>query len=440
MTFFRLITLWLLPLACAAQIAPRVERSTVSGVDLLLLPTSVREVVTLRGSLPAGDAATKGGNVAVATLVGAMLDQGTLRQDKFAIAEQLEAVGATVNFSVDNDVLRISAKCLRPDVPLVIRLIAEQLREPAFHEEDFVRMKARLAGAFQRQLESTDARALETFNQAIYPAEHPNHTPTVRQCLAALDTAQLDDVKAFHARHYGTRGMVLVLVGDVDVPATRQAVQTAFAGWTGGSEVVRAPFPAQVAPDQSRVRTVRMDDKSSVSIVWGQPTGLRHSDPDALPLRVGTAILGSGFTGRLLATIRDREGLTYGIGAGVTSDTFNDGEWRLAGTFAPELLERGLASTRRELEGWHRNGVTARELAERKTNLAGTFKVQLSTTEGLAATLLQTVHRGYNLSWIDTYPEQVQALTLEQVNGAIRRHLDPQRMMLIRAGTLPPGD
>src|SRR5690606_3344423 len=174
----------------------------------------------------------------------------------------------------------------------------------------------------------------------------------------------------------------------------------------------------------------------SVSVVLGQATGLKHSDPASLPLRIGTAILGSGFTGRLMATIRDREGLTYGIGATLTNDTFNDGEWRIVATFAPQLLERGLASTRRELEAWHKTGVTAQELAERKTNLAGTFKLQLATTEGLAATLLQTVQRGYPLSWIAEYPDQVQSLTLEQVNATSRKHLDPAKMVMIRAGTV----
>src|SRR5690606_35907497 len=326
------------------RIAPRVQRSTVAGIDLLVLETRVRDVVTLRGSLPAGDAAAQSGNVAVATLAGEMLDQGTTSQDKFAIAEQLEAVGATVDFSVGNDVLNISAKCLRKDVPLVVSLIAEQLRQPAFDPEDFKRLKVRLAGAIQRQLESTDLRALETFHQAIYPTGHPNRAATVREFLAAIETATLDDVKAFHREHYGPRGLVLVFVGDVDPAATRSAIEQGFSGWQGGSNVVRANAPATASAGGARTQTMPMPDKSSVSVVLGQATGLKHSDPASLPLRIGTAILGSGFTGRLMATIRDREGLTYGIGATLTNDTFNDGEWRIVATFAPQLFERGLAS------------------------------------------------------------------------------------------------
>lgn len=437
---FSLLLLGFLALAggLAAQIAPRIERAEIAGIDLLVLPTGVRDVVTLRGSLPAGDAAaTDTGNVALATLAGGMLDQGTTQRDKFAVAEQLEAVGATISFSVDNDLLQISAKCLSRDMPLVIALIAEQLRSPAFDPGEFTKLKTQLAGQYRRALESTDFRADQAFNNAIYPPDHPNHQPPVDRMLAAVEAASLEEVKAFHARHYGPGGLRLVLVGDIAPATAREAVAKHFAGWTGGSEPVRAPLPARLTGDEPRVRTVFMPDKTSVNIVIGQPTGLRHRDEDALPLRVATAILGSGFTGRLMASVRDREGLTYGIGAGVTRDSFNDGEWFIKGTFSPENLDRGLSSTRRELETWYRDGVSADELRDRKTNLAGTYKLQMADTDGLAATILTNVNRGYPLENIDTYPARIEALSLEQVNGAIRRHLNPDQMLLIQAGTIP---
>lgn len=427
-------------LCCAtlsAQIAPRVERSRIHGIDTLLLRTDIADVVTVRASLPAGDVAAKDGNLAIATLVGAMLDQGTTSQNKFEIAEQLEAVGATITFAVDHDTLRIGAKCLRQDLPLVISLVAEQLRTPAFDPDEFARVKARLAGSFQRQLESTDARARETFIRAVYPENHPNYATSLRDFLAALPEATVEEAKQFHVTHYGPQHMTLVIVGDVDVNAARQAIDRSFSGWTGGSPAVIARKRAAPPGEKERVQTVSLADKPSVSIVWGQSTGLRFTDPDALPLRVATAVFGSGFTGRLLATIRDREGLTYGIGAAMANDTFNDGDWYIAGTFAPELLERGLTSTRRELQKWYQEGVTAAELEARKSNLAGTFQLQLATTEGLATTLLRTVNRGLPVSWIDEYPTLIQAVTLDAANAAIRRYLNPDQMTLVRAGTLP---
>jgi len=78
-----------------------------------------------------------------------------------------------------------------------------------------------------------------------------------------------------------------------------------------------------------------MADKTSVSVVFGQTTGLKYSDPDYQALRLATAVLGgSGFSGRLMQTVRDKEGLTYGIYSAASNDTFADGDWKITATFA----------------------------------------------------------------------------------------------------------
>jgi zinc protease len=181
-----------------------------------------------------------------------------------------------------------------------------------------------------------------------------------------------------------------------------------------------------------------MADKPSVSVIWGQSTRLAYRDPDTLALRVATNILGSGFTGRLMASVRDREGLTYGIYAAVMNDTSTDGDWRIVANFSPALLEQGLASTRRELEAWYRDGVTAEEVEREKSNYVGTFRVSLATTGGMAASLLASIQRGYGVTWPDELPRRIAALTPDEVNAALRKHLDPSRLVLIKAGSIAP--
>ena len=149
------------------------------------------------------------------------------------------------------------------------------------------------------------------------------------------------------------------------------------------------------------------------------------------------AAFGSGFTGRLMANVRDKEGLTYGIGSYVAGDTFVDGDWRIEGNFAPALLEKGIASTKRQLTEWYGKGITDAELAQRKTGLAGSYKVALSTTAGMAGTILSTLNRDLELSFIDQYPARIGSLPKEQVNAAITKHLDPEKMVMVKAGTVP---
>jgi zinc protease len=192
------------------------------------------------------------------------------------------------------------------------------------------------------------------------------------------------------------------------------------------------------AADAGALREIKIPlaDKTSVSVLLGQATGLRYRDPDSLALRVGTAIFGHGFTGRLMSTVRDKEGLTYDIGASVLEDTLVPGAWQLSASFAPSLLTKGVASGRRQLDLWWQSGITDQELAQRKQGLIGGYEVGLATSAGLAGTILTTIQRGYDLHWLDDYPKAVEALTTAQVNAAIKKHLNPSTMTLVEAGSL----
>jgi len=255
--------------------------------------------------------------------------------------------------------------------------------------------------------------------------------------VAAAKTANLDELKAFQAKFYGPEHMTLVVAGDVSDADTQAEVAKAFSGWSGGQDYIRPAKPAQSSA-ASEV-TVPLADKPSVSMLLGQATGLKYSDPDSLALRVGTAILGSGFTGRLMGAVRDKEGLTYGISASMGDDSIVDGAWNINASFAPALLSKGVASTRRELDKWWQDGVTDQELATRKQGITGSYFVGLSSTSGLAGTILVNAQRGYDLSWLDEYPKAVKAITSAQVNTAIKTHLNPRTMVLVEAGSVAAG-
>ena len=425
--------------AGSALIAPRVHRRTIGGLDVVTLPTTIHEVVTIRGALSGGDVFNSPENSAIADLTAGMIDKGTAQHDKFALAALLEQAGATLNFSSGTHTVNFSGKCLRKDLPLVIGLLAEQLRTPRFDPEEFAKLKKQLVGRHKHEMEDTNYRAESAFERAIFPAGHPNRPPADEKYLADIEAATIDQVKAFHSANYGPASFRIVLVGDVDEAAVDASLGKAFAGWAGGKPIpstAKAPLPTSATTQK-----VNMPGKTSVTFVIGQPSELRYTDQNYQALNMATAVLGSGFfSARLLDHVRNREGLTYGIGARLTGDTFADGSWFIEGTFAPELLDKGAASTLRELKEFCTAGVTAEELKNFKITLTGTYKVTLSTTGGLASVLLNALQRGYGPEWVDEYPRRLEALTLDEVNGAIRQFIHPEKMVTVMAGTLPAAD
>jgi zinc protease len=430
-----LAVLCLVSAAAAANMQEHSRRMQAAGIDLITYRSDVKDVIVIVGSLPAGDAMAEPGNIAIPTLAGMMLDRGTKSLDKFAIAEQLDNVGAEITFSVGTQSLEIHARCLKRDLALVIGLIAAELRAPALQLPEFNKAKQQFVGALEASAQNTEGRAQEAFRRGAFPPGHPNHPHTVSEYEAAAKSATLDQLKAFHAKYYGPAHMTLVVAGDVGAPEVQAEVEKAFSGWSGGQDYVRTAAPAALTAPRETL--VPLADKPSVSIILGQPTGLRYKDPDGLALHVGTAILGSGFTGRLMGSVRDKEGLTYNISAAVTDDSLVDGSWDISASFAPALLKKGVAATRRELDKWWKDGVTEQELAARKQGLIGGYLVGLSTTAGLAAAILTDVQRGYDVSRLDTFPEAVNSLTREQVNRAIK-NLNPSAMVLVEAGSIPP--
>jgi len=414
-----------------AKIAPRISRSRSGGLDLLVCPSDVKDVVTLSGGFPCGTPQDD----AVAAFTANMLDKGTTKHDANAISSQLDSVGATIEFTSADGYLNFSARCLKKDLPLVAGLLAEQLRTPAFKAEEITKERTQMLADAAQSRTDTQAQAGIAFSRAAFPAGHPNRQPTTEEFIAKLKEVKREELLAFHKKWFGPASAVLVVVGDVDVAACQAEVEKAFQGWTGGLSVPTAP-PAPALAAASELK-VAVPGKESASVMLGQPLGLNFRDPDTLPLTLASSALGDGFTSRLISTVRDTEGLTYGIQVGIWGDTTADGAWGIVSSFAPSLMDQGMSSIRRELGKWQGKGLTPAEFAYRKSVLIGRHRVGLATTADMAGALLKTVRRGLPLTWLDDYPSQISALTLEQVNEVIRRRLDPAKMIEVKSGTLP---
>jgi zinc protease len=343
-----------------------------------------------------------------------------------------EKAGVTIEFEVNVDTVEFEAKLLRKDVPLVVSLLAEQLRTPAFAAVELAKAKKQLIAEARQTLGDTDEQAAIAFSRAIFPPGHPSRRAGIAELISAIEKTKVADLRDFHSATYGPDAMRLAATGDFDPEAFKQAVMKFFAGWKGG----HAPKPGDAPPSATAEKVVQLPDKSSVSVILGQPTGLRANDPDWLALNIATGILGRGYTSRLVGNVRDREGLTYGIGATLSGDAFRAGAWFTKATFAPALLERGIASTRREITGWWGEGITADELEYRKSAEAGQFTISLETTHSLAEQLLRCAERGLDVSWLDEFPSKIRSLNATQVNTAVKKHLDPETMVTVKAGTL----
>ncbi|HEY8531870.1 MAG TPA: pitrilysin family protein, partial [Limnochorda sp.] len=249
---------------------------------------------------------------------------------------------------------------------------------------------------------------------------------------ASYSAITRDDVVAFHRDHYGPQGALLLAVGDLDPQWVTQEVERLFGVWQGPAapEPEVRPVPALEA---SRVRWVARPGQTQVQIRLRQNGPARTAD-DWLALQIGNQILGSGtFASRLMQAIRSNLGQTYGIWTAYTRYRF-PGSMELATFTRNESLWATLEAIQGELRRFYHEGVTEEELAKAKSQFLGSFPLQLETLSGTARLVSDALVDHGNLAPITEIPEQVAALTVVEVNEAIRAHLDPERFAVVLLG------
>ena len=416
-------------------LAARVRDVAAGPARLLLLPTGVRDVVSFRGSFESGPDLGAADDL-VQSLVANLLDKGTRRRDRFEIAEDLEGRGAQVSFYSDGLRVGFSGRALRADLGHVLGVVGEELREPALDDDEVEKAVRRAVAGVRRSRESTGAQASGALARRLFGPAHPEYALDPDDEVARLEAVRADDVRAYHAAHVGSTDLTVVAVGDLDPEATAAAAQAAFDGWAPTPSAPVFDRAARPAPPGRSV--VEMADRRNLDVRLGHPVALRRDDDDFLAAYAGVFALGGNFSGRLMQTVRDEQGLTYGVGASLGAiSTRYDGRVQVAVTLSQENLERGVEATRDEVAGFVADGVPEAALAQTRTTLAGQHVVSLATTGGAAARLLVNAERGFDVGYLDRYPGTVSALTVGEVDAAVRRHLRPSDLHEAVAGTLP---
>lgn len=431
------------PITAAAELAPsaptvvdfasKMEHTSIGGIELIAIDVPIDDVVSFVGSFAAGDNLSPADAPTLASLTASMLDQGTERNDRFAIAKRLNTLGAEIGFATDAHALSFSGQFLSKDAGLVMGLLAEQLRLPAFDPEVLETLKNRQKAGLLQALDSPDYLAEAELSRQLYPVGHPNYSEKIETLIADLDETTIEDLRAFHTEHYGPQSMTLVFAGDINFEQLTAAVETAFADWSGG-----VSYPAEqpaALQNEARTERIKIADKPSVSVRYGFNTELQRTDDEYLPFMIGNYLLGGSFSSKLMQEVRKERGLTYSIYSHHTGDIMTEGNWQLGASFGPAMLDDGLNATDTVLKEWYSNGVTEAEVQAAIQTLKGSYMVRLSTTGSIAGQIHSFVQRGLGADYVDQYPQRLDEITANDVNAAIKKYLDPKKLTKVMAGS-----
>ena len=309
-----------------------------------------------------------------------MLDKGTKDKSKYEIRNTLESLGAEIGFVASKHHINFTAHCLQKDLPVVINLLVEQLREPLFADEEFELLKKQVIGNLERSKEDTKKQAHIKLLNNLFPSEHPNHANTIDESIIYVKIINTNDLADFYQKSYGVGSMNIVAAGDVSSSQLNNLLTTDLKGWNK-QDVMTINKDISAHKRRQSTDHINIKDKTSSDIYIAQSINITDDNPIYLELMMGIYILGGNFSARLMQTVRDQQGLTYGIGSGISGCSYGiNGYWYTWGTFAPDIIDKGIKSTEHQIENWFENGISDKELVAKKTTINGLFNVSLDTT------------------------------------------------------------
>ena len=411
------------------------KEEPIKGLTSYVIPTKVKDVVTISGSMLGGILYSDKENPKISSLVSAMLDKGTQKNSKYELSNKLESIGAEISFISSNRHINFTAHCLKPDLELVVELISEQLRSPIFPDDELDLLKKRMIGNLEISKDNTKKQSYINFIRKVYPNNHYNYRSTIEESIQSISLITEKDLKSFHEKTFGLGSLNIAAAGDISNIQFQDLIKKYFDSWN--DQNINSLDSAIPANNRTQaIENKNIDDKTSSDVYIGQSVDVTEDSDDYRNLMMGIYILGGNFSARLMQSVRDEEGLTYGIGSTITGCGYGTtGHWYTWGTFSPNLVEKGIRSTLSVIDKWFAKGVTERELAAKKTTLNGSFQVSLDTTSGLIDKILTNAEKGRNISYLDNYTNKINVLNKDEINRAIKTYLDPKKFITSIAGT-----
>lgn len=408
-----------------------------NGMEIALLPKQTRgESVVVSFTIRYGTEASLTNRHRLLEYAGDMLDKGTSTMSREDIRQKLDKLKASVRISGTGTQASINIETTRPNLPEVMDLVAQMLRDPSFPEEEFEKLKEQNITSLEQSRSEPQAiasRAISRHNQP-FPNGHPYYTGTIEEEIESYSNVKLSDVRKVYQDFFGANNGTFTAVGDFNQDELRQQVERLFGDWVAKEDFVRIPRP-HVPPKPASLE-FETPDKANAMFIAGLPLKMDDKHPDYAAMVIGNFMLGGGFLNSRLATrIRQQEGLSYGVGSFFNASALDEsGSFGAYAIYAPENAERLVKAFQEEIQKAIKEGFTQEELDAARSGWLQSQTVNRSQDRMLAGKLNGNLFIGRDLSFDKALEEQISNISLDQVNKAFARHVDPAKITMVKAG------
>lgn len=426
-----------------AQLAPPIHRLTLdNGITLLVIENPTADIIATRIFLRAGSRWEAPPQAGLSHLVSAVLTKGTETLSSLAIAEQVEALGASLSTDATTDYFLVSMKCVSPDFAEMLHLVGEILRSPSFPEAEVELERRVTLQAIRSQQEQPFTVAFDQLRKSMY-GEHPyalsglGTEATVTQLTRA-------DLQAYHQTHFRPDNLIISLSGRIQVDRAIALVEQVLGDWHPPASplpVLQLP-PVELRPSR---HAIAQDTQQSILMlgylapaVLAPTQAASPKDPTQPPtlaadyavLKLINSYLGNGLSSRLFVELREKRGLAYEVSAFYTTRLDVSQFVAYMGT-APENTAIALEGLQAEIDRLQTTPLPAEDLQAAKNKVLGQYALGKQTNAQIAQTYGWYEALGVGITFDSYFQNQIANVTADQIQAAAVQYLTTPYLSLV---------
>ncbi|MGR3303495.1 MAG: M16 family metallopeptidase [Candidatus Scalindua sp.] len=396
-----------------------------NGLSIIMVEHHELPVVAIDLLVKAGSVHDPRGKSGLAHIVAQLLREGTRSKGSLEISEEIDFIGGSLSVDCEYDSSSVTTTALVRHFNTILDLVSEVARFPAFQSKDIEFHRDKAITSILREKDDKASIAGRHFSEMLYGV-HPYAHPPIGT-VEGLKAISKNEIIHFHKSNYLPNNSILTVVGDIDPANTLAAIKKTFGDWKKG-DVPELILPSIPEINGYKIRIIDKPDLTQTEILLGYP-GITRDDPDYFPIMLLNYILGRGPASRLYTRVRAEKGLTYGANSRFAMRKLR-GPFYIRTYSKNETAIETLRLVLDELKKLKSNGATKEELDSAKSYFVGHFPLSMETPSQIAAKIIDQEFYGLPEDYLDKYLDNINAVSMEDIDRAIKRVLDPANVVI----------
>jgi zinc protease len=361
----------------------------------------------------------------VESILASMLGNGTTSISRNDFNEEVDFLGASINFGAQSGF----ASSLSKYFERVFELFADATINPLMDEEEFNKEKDRLLESIRSNRRDVSSISRQVSSALLYGRNHPRGEFMTEESVQNITFA---DVKNYYNNFFSPENAYLVVIGDVEYPKVQAMANMYFANWPKRS-VMQISYSDPKDLPGMQINFVDMPNAVQSELVVQNVVNLKMSDPDYFPVLIANNILGGDFSSYLNMNLREDKGWTYGArsstGAGKHVSRF------IASTSVRNAVtDSAVVEMIKEIRNIREHLVDHDKLALAKASFTGSFVMALERPETIANYALSIQTQNLPKDFYENYLRKINAVTAEDVKRVANKYYNIDRARIVVVG------